>query len=232
MSHPQHPQGQPPWPPAAQPQSGPPAPTMPHQAPGFAPGYPPVGPGYPPPGLSPSPPAKKSNVGLIIGIIAAVVVVLCGGGVLVVVLAGGNGASTPSQRKHAGLNESVRDGSFEFTVKSVTCGKDTVGETDGLNKTAQGQFCEVSLTVKNIKNEPQTFDGSFQKAIGTNGATYGNDGEAEIYANSENQTFLNKINPGNSTEGLLVFDIPKDAKIASLELHDSPFSGGVIVDVN
>jgi hypothetical protein len=31
--------------------------------------------------------------------------------------------------------------------------------------------------------------------------------------------------------GVLVFDIPKDGRITSLELHDSPFSGGVTVDV-
>jgi hypothetical protein len=31
--------------------------------------------------------------------------------------------------------------------------------------------------------------------------------------------------------GTLVFDIPKDGKLASLELHDSTFSGGVAVDV-
>ena len=31
--------------------------------------------------------------------------------------------------------------------------------------------------------------------------------------------------------GVLVFDIPKEGKIVGLELHDSAFSGGVLVDV-
>ncbi len=39
--------------------------------------------------------------------------------------------------------------------------------------------------------------------------------------------FLNEINPGNTVKGMLVFDMPKDAKPTSIELHDSPFSGGV-----
>jgi hypothetical protein len=35
--------------------------------------------------------------------------------------------------------------------------------------------------------------------------------------------------PGNSLTGTVVFDIPVDAVPASLELHDSLFSGGVTV---
>jgi hypothetical protein len=31
--------------------------------------------------------------------------------------------------------------------------------------------------------------------------------------------------------GKVVFDVPKDAKITRLELHDSPFSGGIAVTV-
>ena len=62
------------------------------------------------------------------------------------------------------------------------------------------------------------------------GVKYDNDGAAEIYANSQTQTFLEQINPGNGVTGVLVFDIPKDATIARFELHDSAFSGGVSVD--
>jgi hypothetical protein len=45
------------------------------------------------------------------------------------------------------------------------------------------------------------------------------------------QTFLNDINPGNAVDGTFVFDVAKGTKIAQLELHDSPFSGGVKVNV-
>jgi hypothetical protein len=156
--------------------------------------------------------------------------VLCGGSVLAVALAGKNAATdTASSATHHKFNEPVRDGKFEFVVKSLTCGKAKEGD-EVLNKTAQGQYCEVALTVKNIGTEAQIFDGSAQTAKGANGAKYENDGEAEIYANSDNQTFLNKINPGNTADGTVIFDIPKDARIVSLELHDSPFSGGVTVD--
>ncbi|OLE25659.1 MAG: hypothetical protein AUG44_15350 [Actinobacteria bacterium 13_1_20CM_3_71_11] len=138
--------------------------------------------------------------------------------------------TTPAAPSHVGLNQAARDGKFEFVVSRVTCGVAKIGD-EALNKTAQGQFCEVAVSVKNIGTQPQTFDGGAQKAKGADGATYANDGVAEIYANKDSATFLNEINPGNQVSGILVFDIPKTAKIASLELHDSAFSQGVVVTV-
>jgi hypothetical protein len=173
-------------------------------------------------------------------IVVALLVVLCGGIVIAAALNGGgkSGTSTnggtsgtkPAGKAAAGLNTPVRDGKFEFVVKSVTCGKPTEGDS-ALGKQAQGQFCELAVSVKNIGNKPQTFSGSSQKARGSTGATYADDTEAELYANQNAQTFLQDINPGNQVAGVLVFDIPKDAKITSVELHDSPFSGGVTVTV-
>jgi hypothetical protein len=86
--------------------------------------------------------------------------------------------------------------------------------------------------VKNIGKQAQYFDGSSQKAFDADGTEYSNDGTAEIYANEDNATFLNEINPGNKAKGKLIFDVPKSTKITKLELHDSPFSGGVDVSVS
>ena len=54
---------------------------------------------------------------------------------------------------------------------------------------------------------------------------------AAIYANEDQQVLFEEINPGNTVKGKLVFDIPKGAKLASLEPHDSMFSGGVTVSL-
>lgn len=217
--------------------------------------------GWPPPNPAPQPPhggnyqqagqqppyyagppqpiqPKKHTARNVVLILLGLVVLLCVGGIAIVVVASGgnksnttgNSGGSQEQGKTVGLNTPVRDGKFEFVVKSVTCGNASVGDGT-LGKQAQGQFCEVALTVKNIGNKAQTFDGSSQKAKGSNGAVYSNDTGAELYANSNTQTFLEEINPGNQVNGIIVFDIPKDAKIVSVELHDSPFSGGVTVTV-
>lgn len=71
-------------------------------------------------------------------------------------------------------------------------------------------------------------DGS-QKAYDAAGTEYSTDSTAGIYANEDAATLFNEINPGNQVAGVLVFDIPKKVKLSKLELHDSPFSGGVTV---
>ena len=179
----------------------------------------------------PPPPKKKGGAGKVLLIIAAVLVVLCGGGiVLVAVIAKDAPKGGGSAAVHAGMNQPARDGKFEFTVTKVQCGVPKVGD-DVLGKTAQGQFCLVTVKVSNIGTVPQTFDGGDQKAHDAAGTTFANDGTAEIYSNKDTATFLDQINPGNSVVGTLVFDIPKTAVIKTLELHDSAFSGGVIVTV-
>ncbi|MFG2099868.1 DUF4352 domain-containing protein [Micromonospora echinaurantiaca] len=130
--------------------------------------------------------------------------------------------------KTAKIGQPARDGKFEFTVKSAKCGVAKVG-SDLLGDKAQGQFCLVTVNVKNIGKEPQTLIDSSQKAYAADGTEYSTDSEAAIYANKDQQTLFAEINPGNQVTGVLVFDIPKKAKLAKLELHDSPFSGGVEV---
>ncbi|MCC2314190.1 DUF4352 domain-containing protein [Cellulomonas xiejunii] len=129
----------------------------------------------------------------------------------------------------AGIGTPVRDGKFEFTVTSIEAGVAHVGD-DMFGKDAQGQFTLVHMSVTNIGDEAQYFDGSSQKLVDAQGRTHSADGSAAIYL-GDAESFLNQINPGNSVQGTVVFDIPADATPASLELHDSMFSGGVTVSV-
>ncbi|MFI7605871.1 DUF4352 domain-containing protein [Micromonospora sp. NPDC049366] len=145
-----------------------------------------------------------------------------------------NAADAKSEEKPAKtakIGQPARDGKFEFTVKSAKCGVAKIG-TDLLGAKAQGQFCLVTVNVKNIGKEAQMFDGSSQKAYSADGTEYSADGGAAIYANKNAETFLNDINPGNQVNGVVVFDIPKNVKLTKLELHDSPFSGGVDVTLS
>ena len=227
-----------------QPQYGQPQPGQPYGQPqqpyGAPPGYP-QGPGYGPP------PKKKTSGGKIALFVILGLVVFCVLAGIIGTIASNSGdsgtdtAAAPSdgasqatkaaaKAKTAGIGTPVRDGKFEFTVKSVTCGKSQVG-SEYLNKKAQGQFCLVAVTVKNIGDKAQTFDASPQLAYNNSGQEYKADGEASIYANDNAQTFLQDVNPGNSLTATLVWDIPQGQKLTKLELHDSLFSGGVDVNV-
>lgn len=149
----------------------------------------------------------------------------------------GNG-NTPQSAKEdtaatAKLNEAARDGKFEFVVKSVECGKSEVvsPESDALRQKAQGQYCLMTVTVKNIGNEQQFFSASDQKLLNASNQQYTADSTATLYNGGSNQQLLAQINPGNSVEGVLVFDIPADQTAVTAELHDSAFSDGVKVSL-
>ncbi|WP_241249828.1 DUF4352 domain-containing protein [Rhodococcus sp. X156] len=141
--------------------------------------------------------------------------------------AGGSGSS--EQASQATIGTPVRDGKFEFVVNAVQPGTPTVG-SEPLQTTAQGQFVVVKLSVRNIGDRQQIFNQSAQKLIDQQGRELSTSTVAGAYLDSNN--FLAEINPGNSVDGTIVFDIPKDAVPTTLELHDSVFSGGVKVQLS
>ncbi|MFF0380353.1 DUF4352 domain-containing protein [Actinoplanes missouriensis] len=127
-----------------------------------------------------------------------------------------------------GVGDPVRDGKFEFVVSRVDCSRTSFG-IEQLKRTAEGRYCVVTLSVRNIADEPKYFLGLAQKARDTDGEEYGYDEVAGLYANRNTRTFLEKLNPGDRVTGDLVFDIPRRVTLAALELHDFPLSGGVTV---
>ena len=140
----------------------------------------------------------------------------------------GKSGKDAGKKAAPGIGDKVRDGKFEFTVVKITK-KASVGN-DMVGTKAQGVFVLVHVKVKNIGKKAQLFDSSSQKLFDTDDREFSADGEAGIYLGDSN-SFLNEINPGNQVKGIVVFDVPKDATPAKLELHDSPFSGGVKVSL-
>lgn len=144
---------------------------------------------------------------------------------------GTTGAATTqtADPKAPGLNTPVRDGKFEFVVTGVQAGLAEVGDNPYLAKKAQGQFVIVSMTVKNIGTKPQSFDPSSQKLKDAQGRTFESDSMAQIALGDSDVPVWDNINPGNTVQVKVVFDMPEGAVPATIELHDSMFSGGADV---
>jgi len=140
----------------------------------------------------------------------------------------GTGKARSKVTKQPGLGDAVRDGRFEFVVSRVDCSKASLGRKP-LTRTAQGKYCVVDLSVKNIADNPQLLLGSAQKAFDAAGTEFTDDKIAGLYANDETQTFLQKIDPGDQVVGKIVFDVPASTALTTVELHDSFFSGGARV---
>ncbi len=136
----------------------------------------------------------------------------------------------PEEPKTAGIGDTVRDGDFAFKVTKVEKGLAQVGE-GFLVSEAQGQYVLIHVTVKNIGTESQMFSDSSQKLVDTKGRQFDADSGAAALGLKNSNSFLNSINPGNSVKGILLFDVPRNITLTSVELHDSIFSEGVEVSL-
>jgi hypothetical protein len=127
-----------------------------------------------------------------------------------------------------GLGTAVRDGQFEFVVTGVEDVGKTVGP-DVIQEEAQGTFLIVRVDVTNIGDEARMLDSSSQYLYDADGRKY--DASSAIFVLEDfDKAFLENINPGNTVTGApLLYDVPEGFVPATIELHDSAFSGGVTV---
>jgi hypothetical protein len=214
-----------------------------HRTPGAQ--APTVAPGAPAPTANKPGPDPKVLIG-----VGAAVVVLIGVVVAAVILtmntkvgedtvthkpAEASGTSAPAsesaepsaveETQAAGVGQEVRDGNFSFVIAGIER-VDAVADAEfpEIQKTAQGEFVIVKMTVTNVGAEPQTFFASFN-TLSDGSTVYQSDDEAWIYLGNT----LADLNPGDSIDTAVVFDVPKGTDVESIELHDGPFSDGVTV---
>jgi hypothetical protein len=145
---------------------------------------------------------------------------------------GSNTETNTTEEKPAmpGIGDAAVDGKFSFVVTGVKCGIKSVG-TKYFKKEAQGEFCQVGITIENVGDEAQTMFADSQKAFDTEGREFSPDTGAMIYLKDGADTWLKEINPGNTLKGSLLFDVAAGTTLEKLELHDSAFSGGVTVSL-
>ncbi|MEU4823509.1 DUF4352 domain-containing protein [Actinomadura sp. NPDC023710] len=141
---------------------------------------------------------------------------------------GGETPTTTQPAKGAKIGQSVKDGKFTFVVTKVSTRTSSIGP-EGVGKKPQGKFVLVNMKVTNHGKEAQTFDGDSQKLLAGD-KEYSADTEAAIYLESA-RSLLEEINPGNTVNGTVIFDVPTEVTPSAIELHDSPFSAGVRVNL-
>lgn len=174
------------------------------------------------------PPQQKKGRGWLYGCLG------CGGLMVLVVIvvaviaitsSGGDGTGSEpdseadGQEAEAGIGEPVESGAFRFTVTEVETGVTELSDDSGMmTETPQGQYVIVHVTVENIGDQAGTFDSSQQTLLDAEGKEYSADSAAEAMTSQD--AFLNQINPGNTVQGKLPFDVPEGVKPAKIELRD------------
>lgn len=127
----------------------------------------------------------------------------------------------------ATIGQTARAGDFTFAVHTFRCGVASVG--GGLQK-PQGQYCIVSLTVKNVGTSSGSLQDTSQTLVDAGGAKYEADSFADGYLPGANSLFTD-INPGNQVSAQMAFDVPKSFKASYLNLRPGYgfLTGGVNV---
>jgi hypothetical protein len=138
--------------------------------------------------------------------------------------------NVPAPTRSAGIGDEVQDGSFAFTVTNVETGVHALGDSF-LRTEAQGSYVLVHVTVRNIGTESAMFTGSNQTLLDAQGREFEADSGAALMNVPDSESFLTDINPGNSVDGVVVFDVPEGLTPAAIELHESMFSGGALVSL-
>lgn len=140
------------------------------------------------------------------------------------------GQDTAAAEAPAGIGTQVQDGAFTFTATKVEPGRDALG--DGfLRSEAQGSYVLVHVTVTNVGTEAQMFTSANQTLLDAQGREFEADAGAALMNVPDSESFLTDINPGNSVDGVLVFDVPEGLSPAAIELHESMFSDGTTVSL-
>ncbi|WLP91688.1 DUF4352 domain-containing protein [Gordonia sp. NB41Y] len=194
--------------------------------------------GIPPQPPVPTPPQKKRKWPWIVGALVVLIIIIAvmsgtsgddqasrSGSSATTAQDGGSGGGDQTP----GLNTPVRDGKFEFVVTGVEKGLSSVGDNPYLTEKAQGQFVIVTMTVKNISDKAYSFSPTDQKLFDAQGRSFEPSTSAQIALGDSDIPVWDNINPGNTVTAKVVYDMPADAQPASIELHDSLFSGGAKV---
>ncbi len=134
----------------------------------------------------------------------------------------------PQEPESPTIGTPVRDGALEFVVTDSRCGIKSIGNKT-LSVEAQGEFCQVSLTAKNIGDESQTLFASEQDASDAEGRKYSYSIEASVYDPDSDAMIMEELSPGETFTGKVYYDVPLGTQLAKIELHESVLSDGVEV---
>jgi uncharacterized protein DUF4352 len=185
-----------------------------------------------PPGY-PQPPTRRKKWPWIVGGLVLLSVLGCIG-VFSLFVGGAAEVANQMDKDQKGENAVVgvmgkpaTDGKFQFTVTGLECGLDRVGGEFG--EKAHGEFCVVSLSVKNVADTAEAIIDTSQQAIDGKGNTYSVNSTAGISAGGDSALLFENINPGNTARGKLVFDVPEGTELTAVILHESMYTRGVKV---
>ncbi|MFI9591868.1 protein kinase [Nonomuraea sp. NPDC052265] len=163
------------------------------------------------PGYVPRRPKRGVFTGCVTALVIAIVL-------LVVVLAA---LAWIFRSPAMGEDGPVQDGKLKFAVTGTKCLKPA--------KSASRRTCQITVKVNNVGPDAHVLNPGQQKLIDADEALHGG---GKLLDESGTEVTPVRIAPGQSFTGTLVFDLPRSAEPAGLEVHDSDLSAGARVTLD
>lgn len=140
---------------------------------------------------------------------------------------------TPKQPTQATIGQAATDGNVEFTVHGIKCGETTIGSNAYAHDQAEGEFCRLSLKVKNTAAQTISLPAKRQKLVDSTGKEYELDTQATQYTQSDLSSgdWFTDITASKTRTGDLAFDITAGASIKKAMLYGSEDTPGVEVSL-
>jgi hypothetical protein len=127
-----------------------------------------------------------------------------------------------------GLGSKAVDGKFSFVVTGVERPGKTMPGKNHTTLTAKGEFVIVRVSVTNMGAAAQSLDCQNQVLFNDKGTRYAP--SPAILSTKDALKFVQLIEPGMTVNSAdLLFDVAPGTKPASIELHDTRLTQGVMV---
>ncbi|AXE39692.1 DUF4352 domain-containing protein [Acidipropionibacterium virtanenii] len=134
---------------------------------------------------------------------------------------------TNAAEKKAGIGTPVTSDELTMTVTAFKCGVSVADPIEDLSP--QGQFCKMSVTIKNDGSDQATVDDSQIKVKDAKGNEYSTSSDTVFVDGS---IFLKQINPGNKLTGVAYYDVPVGTTPVTAEFRGSILSSAAEVSLS
>lgn len=122
----------------------------------------------------------------------------------------------------AGIGAPVTVGDWTFTVLSVGAPVESVGDTY-LSTEAQGVYLPIEVKLTNEGSEAQAFMASEITVFDSEAREFEYSTDAMLYGGDAAISWYDEVNPGNTIQGLIYFDMPDGTSVERLEVADGWF---------
>ena len=168
------------------------------------------------------PTLSARRAGVILGVVAVAVLAVSAGcsSSTSPTKSSATGAAATKARPASQIGKPVRDARFEYVVTKLDCKPTIGGETDAPDPStitsSKGQYCLISLTLKNIATGDGRFLAPDQHVYDAAGTKY--DVNTKLGFNVKDAYEDTQVGEGTSSTAVLIFEVPKDATLVRIDL--------------